>query len=57
MCEAIEKIRNEAERLKAYHIAMRLLDMGSASHEQVAQATGLSLEDVEELAKQQTVGA
>ena len=57
MCEAMEKIKNEAETLKAYEIALSLLDMGIATHEQIAQATGLSLEDVEELAQQQTVGA
>ena len=57
MCEAMEKIRNEAETLKAYEIALSLLADGLYSHEKIAELTGLSLEDVEELAKQQTVGA
>ena len=57
MCEAIEKIRNEAELLKAYDIALSLLSDGTFNHEKIATLTGLSLEDVEELAKQQTVGA
>ena len=57
VCEAIEKIRNEAELLKAYDIALSLLSDGTFNHEKIATLTGLSLEDVEELAKKQTVGA
>ena len=57
MCEAMEKIKNEAETLKAYEIALSLLARGKDTHEEIAELTGLSLEDVEGLAQQQTVGA
>ena len=57
MCEAMEKIKNEAILLEKYQFALSLLADGLYSHEKIAELTGLSLEDVEELAKQQTVGA
>ena len=61
MCEAIEKIKNEAVEeavlLEKYDFALNLLAEGTFSHEKIAALTGLSLEDVEELAKQKPVNA
>ena len=52
MCKAIEDMRKEAEKMKAAKIAMQLLAMGMGSLEQIAQATGLTLEEVQELAQE-----
>ena len=52
MCKAIEDMRKEAEKMKAAKIAMQLLAMGMGSPEQIAQATGLTLEEVQELAQE-----
>ena len=57
MSEAIEKIKNEAVLLEKYDFALNLLAEGTFSHEKIAALTGLSLEDVEELAKQKPVNA
>ena len=56
MCKAIEDMRNEAAKQaawqKATETAMKLIAMGVGTHEQVAQATGLTLDEVQELAKE-----
>ena len=61
VCEAIEKIKNEAVEeavlLEKYEIALSMLAKEKYSHEEIAEITGLSLEDVEELAKQKPVNA
>lgn len=57
VCEAIERIRNEAELMKAYDIALSLLTDGIYSHEKIAALTGLPLEDVEELQRCSAGGA
>lgn len=61
MSEAIEKIKNEAVEeavlLEKYEIALSMLAKEKYSHEEIAEITGLSLEDVEELAKQKPVNA
>lgn len=61
VCEAIEKIKNEAVEeavlLEKYEIALSMLAKEKYSHEEIAEITGLSLEDVEELAQQKTVNA
>ena len=57
MCEAIEKIKNEAVLLEKYEFALNLLARGKDSLEEIAALTGLSLEDVEELAQQKPVNA
>ena len=48
MCKAIEDMREERTK----EIAWQLLTMGMGTPEQIAQATGLTLEEVQELAKQ-----
>lgn len=54
MCKAIENMRKEAaaqaEWGKTVKIAMRLLTMGVLTKEQIVQATGLTQEEVQELA-------
>ena len=56
MCEAIERMRNEAaeqaSKNKAIEIALKLLMMGVNTPEQIAEASGLSLEEVQALAAQ-----
>lgn len=48
MCKAIEDMREERTK----EIAWQLLTMGMGTPEQIAQATGLTLEEVQELAKE-----
>ena len=50
MCKIMEEISADREKQKTYRIAMNLLKMGIASHKQIAQATGLTLEEVQALA-------
>ncbi len=54
MCKAIEDMRKEAaaqaEWGKTVKIAMQILTMDVLTEEQIAQATGLTLEEVLELA-------
>ena len=61
MSEAIEKIKNEAVEeavlLEKYDFALSMLAKGKYSHEEIAEITGLSLEDVEKLVQQKTVNA
>lgn len=56
MCKAIEDMRTEAaaqaEWGKTVKIAMRLLTMGVLTEEQIVQATGLTQEEVQELAQE-----
>ena len=52
MCKAIEDMRTEAKKESQLGIAMQLLAMGVLTEEQIAQATGLTLEEVQELAKE-----
>ena len=54
MCKAMEErckeAAEEAEKLKAYQIAINLISMGTLTHEAIATATQLSIEEVNELA-------
>lgn len=56
MCKAIEDMRTEAaaqaEWGKAVKIAMQLLTMRVLTEEQIAQATGLTLEEVQAFAQE-----
>lgn len=58
MCKAIEDMRNEAvmeaEKLKSYQIALKLLQRGKETFEEIAEDSGLTLEEVAELAAQAT---
>ena len=61
MCKLNEEMRNEAAReaateaaiLEKIQTALNMLADGVLSHEKIAQYTGLTLEDVKELAGQQ----
>lgn len=56
MCKAIEDMRNEAAKQAtwqhAVETAMKLIAMSILTEEQIAQATGLTLEEVQELAQE-----
>ena len=56
MCKAIEEMRNEAAAQAKWEQkvenALELLSMGLGTLEQIAQATHLTLEEVQELAKE-----
>jgi predicted HTH domain antitoxin len=50
MCEIFEDMINEAKLEKRCEIAKNLIELGEISHEQIAEVTGLSLEEVQKLA-------
>lgn len=56
MCKLNEEMRNEtateAAMLEKIQIALNLLSLEAMSYEDIAAATGLTLEDVKELAEQ-----
>ena len=52
MFKAIEDMRNEDEKLKSYQIALNLLKRGKETFEEIAEDSGLTLEEVTELAAQ-----
>lgn len=49
MCKIMEEIKSEGVRQEKYQIAMNLLKMGIASDEQISQATGLTIEEIQAL--------
>lgn len=49
MCRAFEEAREEGERRKAIEAAKRLLLGGKLSYEEIADAMGLSVEEVKAL--------
>ena len=51
MCKAMEDMRNETELRKAREIALKLITKGKLSCEEIADATGLSIEEVKHLAE------
>jgi len=57
MCKAIEEMRNEAKRMNTLEIAVNMIADGSIPFEKIALLTGLSLEDVQELAASVTANA
>jgi predicted HTH domain antitoxin len=54
MCKAIEDMRNEAAReaeaIKSVKIALKLIERGKETFEEIAEDSGLTLEEVQELA-------
>ncbi len=56
MCKIMEDMRNEAakeaERLKAIQFAINLLNRGKETFEEIAEDSGLTLAEVQELAEQ-----
>lgn len=54
MCKAMEDIRNEAIRRNSLETAMNLLQLGKLTYAEIAQATGLTVDEVEELDKKKS---
>ncbi len=52
MCKIMEEIADRKAESRAAIIAIKLLSKNTMSHEEIADTTGLSLEDIKELAKQ-----
>ena len=50
MCKAIDDMRNEAQTLKAYQVALNLLKRGKETIEEIAEDSGLTIEEVNEIA-------
>ena len=55
MCKAMEDMRNETELRKAREIASKLITKGKLSCEEIADATGLFIEEVIHLAESESV--
>lgn len=53
MCKVLEDMRNEAAWQNTVEIVLRFLDMG-LTHEQIAQGTNLTVEQVKEIASQKS---
>lgn len=54
MCKAMEDMRNEAAKKNSLETAMRLLLLGKLTFEEIAQATNLTIDEVEELDKKKS---
>ena len=54
MCKAMEDMRNEAARKNSIETAMRLLLLGKLTYAEIAQATKLTVDEVEELDKKKS---
>lgn len=52
MCKAIEEMCKETARYEKIQIAVNFLTLGVCSEEKIAEATGLTLEEVHELSEQ-----
>jgi predicted HTH domain antitoxin len=50
MCKALEDMKNEAEQRKAITIAIKMIESGILTFEQISQFTDLPLNTVKELA-------
>ncbi len=54
MCKVMEDMRNEAAREKSVEIALAMIEDGKLSLELIAKYSGLTLEEVEELARKKS---
>ena len=55
MCEEVaEQVEKETQKRVAKETVKSLLALGKLSHEDISASTGLSLEEIEELAAQKT---
>ena len=54
MCKSREDMRNEAALRKSKEIALRMINVGKLSLEEIAEYSGLPLEVIKELAQQKT---
>ncbi len=52
MCRIMDELRLETEKKRNIEIAQNLLLLGKIRHDEIAQATGLSIEEVKALAGQ-----
>ncbi|MBR1628547.1 MAG: hypothetical protein IJ679_04660 [Lachnospiraceae bacterium] len=52
MCTIMDKALKETAKEVSINIAKNLIRMGNDTHEQIAEATGLTLEEVKKLAGQ-----
>ncbi|SDA31436.1 hypothetical protein SAMN02910447_03392 [Ruminococcus sp. YE71] len=51
MCKIVEELRYEADRERMIINAKAMLNLGKLSYEEIAQCSGLTLEEVKVLAK------
>lgn len=51
MCQIMEESNKEAVRQNLYQVAMNLIRMGMGTEEDIAKATNLTLEEIQQLAK------
>lgn len=54
MCNAMEDMRNEAALRNSKEIALRMINAGKLSLEEIAEYSDLPLEIIKELAQQKT---
>ena len=54
MCKAMEDMRNEASKEKAISVAREMIKDGVLSYEKIAQYSGLTVDEVKELAAKQS---
>ena len=54
MSSVLDEMRNETKLRKAREIAFNLIELGEDTIEKIAKVTGLSLEEVKELAGERT---
>lgn len=53
MCKLNEEMRNETAEMKSVEIALKMLKKGKLTYEEIAEYSGLTLEEVQELAENQ----
>ena len=53
MCKAMEDMRNEAAKEQAIRTAHEMIKDGALSYEKIAQYSGLTVDEVKELATKQ----
>ena len=54
MCRAMEEMRDETARKKAIEIALKMLSGGKLNMEEIAEYSGLTIDEVKELANKQS---
>ena len=54
MCKAMEDMRNEAVLKHAKETAIRMLENGKLTHEEIAECAGLTLDQVKDLTREKS---
>ena len=54
MCKIMEELRDKTAAERNREIALRLIQLGSVPLEQIAEATGLTLDEIKKLAEKHT---